>query len=29
MNVRENFLGEEDFQTETPAKNKEMLDIQR
>ena len=27
--LHERRLGEEDFQTETPAKNKEMLDIQR
>ena len=27
--LHERRLGEEDFQTETPVKNKEMLDIQR
>ena len=27
--LHEHRLGEEDFQTETPVKNKEMLDIQR
>ena len=28
-NLHERCLGEEDFQTETPVKHKEMLDIQR